>query len=81
MNLQIRSLEGNIYLVETVDDTGTRLLTDRQHRPVKFHCLDEIRQHFHSAQIDEVWLEQQTPYEEMCGLGEDKSLLRMKLKW
>lgn len=81
MNLHILSLEGHIYLVETIDETGTHLLSDHKQKPRRFHCLEEIRDHFHSHDIDEVWLEQQTPYEEMCGLNDDTSPLRIQLHW
>ncbi|MFV8782059.1 DUF6482 family protein [Microbulbifer sp. SA54] len=81
MNLQIISLEGHIYLVETVDENGSQLLTDRHQRPRKFHCLEEIRDHLDLRRFDEVWLEQQTPYEEMCGLDEETMPLRIKLNW
>lgn len=81
MNLQILSLEGQIYLVETFDENGSQLLTDRQRRPRKFHCLEEIRDQLDVKNFDEIWLEQQTPYEEMCGLDEKTTLLRIKLNW
>ncbi|WP_404932008.1 DUF6482 family protein [Microbulbifer hainanensis] len=81
MNLQILSLEGHIYLVETIDEEGSHLLTDRKRRPRKFHCLEEIHDHFLTQELGEVWLEQQTPYEEMCGLPDDTLPLRIRLHW
>jgi len=81
MNLQILSLEGQFYIVRTEDENGSRLLTDRKDQPHRFHCLEEIRDHFHSHILDEVWLEQVTPYEEMCGLDDDTAPLRIKLNW
>lgn len=81
MNLQILSLEGHIYLVETVDENGSHLLTDWRNRPRRFHSLEEIRDHVSAKNIDEVWLEQQTPYEEMCGLSEESVPLRIRLNW
>ena len=81
MNLQILSLEGQFYIVRTVDENGSQLLTDRKDRPHRFHCLEEIRDHFHSHILDEVWLEQMTPYEEMCGLSDDTAPLRIRLNW
>ncbi|WP_346839482.1 DUF6482 family protein [Microbulbifer sp. SAOS-129_SWC] len=81
MNLQILSLEGHIYLVETIDENGVHLLADRRSRPRKFHCLEEIRDYFLAQPLEEVWLEQQTPYEEMCGLSDDTAPLRIRLYW
>lgn len=81
MNLQILSLEGHIYLVEAIDESGSHVITDWRNRPKRFHCLEEIRDHFRSHRLEEVWLEQQTPYEEMCGLGEDAGPLRIQLHW
>ncbi|MCQ3829667.1 DUF6482 family protein [Microbulbifer elongatus] len=81
MDLQILSLEGQFYIVKTVDESGSHLLTDRHNAPQKFHCLEEIRDHFAWRSLDDVWLEQQTPYEEMCGLTDDTAPLRIKLNW
>ncbi|QKX17908.1 DUF6482 family protein [Microbulbifer sp. YPW1] len=81
MNLHILSLEGQFYLVEAVDENGRQLLTDRKDRPHRFHCLEEIRDHFHSHKLEEVWLEQLTPYEEMCGLEDETSPLKVQLHW
>lgn len=81
MNLQILSLERQFYLVETVDENGAHLVTDHRRNPRKFHCLEEIRDHFHTHTLEEVWLEQQTPNEEMCGLLEEPLPLRIKLHW
>lgn len=81
MNLQILSLEGQIYLVEAVDESGHHLVTDRHNRPRQFHCLEEIRDHFRSHRLEDVWLEQQTPYEEMCGLRGESGPLRIRLHW
>jgi len=81
MNLQILSLEGHIYLVETIDEKGRHLLADRQSRARRFHCLEEIREHFVAQEFEEIWLEQQTPYEEMCGLTDDTAPLRIRLYW
>ncbi|WP_226702863.1 DUF6482 family protein [Microbulbifer elongatus] len=81
MNLQILSLEGQFYIVRTIDETGSHLLTDRSNHPHRFHCLEEIRDHFGSHKLEEVWLEQQTPYEEMCGLDDDTAPLRIRLNW
>ncbi|MBN8432006.1 hypothetical protein JF535_14230 [Microbulbifer salipaludis] len=81
MNLQIISLEGHIYVVNTVDENGAHLLIGNDHKPRQFHCLEEIRDYFNPRAFDEVWLEQRTPYEEMCGLTDDTSPLRVQLHW
>lgn len=81
MNLHILSLEGQFYLVESVDENGKHLLTDSRNKPHRFHCLEEIRDHFNHHKLEEVWLEQLTPYEEMCGLDDDTAPLKIKLNW
>ncbi|AQQ66354.1 DUF6482 family protein [Microbulbifer agarilyticus] len=81
MNLQIISLEGQTYLVNTIDENGVHPLEDRNKRPMQFHCLEEIKDYLNPRAYDEVWLEQRTPYEEMCGLGDDTGPLRVQLHW
>ncbi|SET85104.1 DUF6482 family protein [Thalassotalea agarivorans] len=81
MDLFIASLEGNNYIVETGDHNGRTLLKDANHQPMQFNNIAGIKAHFNAAQFNEVWLEQSTPYEEMCGLPSSNEKLRIKLNW
>lgn len=81
MDLFIESLEGNSYLVEISDGNKRTLLKDSKQQPLKFNCLSGIKEYFHQQNFNEVWLEQSTPYEEMCGLPTSDDKLRIRLNW
>ncbi|TKB46311.1 DUF6482 family protein [Thalassotalea mangrovi] len=81
MDLFIESLEGNTYLVEIGDGGKRSVVTDEQQQPLKFNSLGDIKEHFNEHFLNEVWLEQCTPYEEMCGLVSSGDKLRIRLNW
>lgn len=81
MDLFIESLEGNSYVVKIGDNGDRTVVTDEQQQPLKFNCLGDVKEHFNEHFLNEVWLEQATPYEEMCGLPSSNDKLRIKLNW
>ncbi|MEW9799139.1 DUF6482 family protein [Alteromonas sp. CYL-A6] len=81
MNLYIESIEGGDYLVATGDTESRTVLMDASARPRKFHCLSEIKAHFHNQPFHQVWLKQTTPYEEMVGQPASTSTLELEIAW
>ncbi|UPW16699.1 DUF6482 family protein [Agarivorans sp. TSD2052] len=81
MDLIINSHEGDIYLVcEQAPDV--RAVTDYPYKHTKrFSSLSSIKQHYQQQSIDKVWLIQHSAYDEMCGLPNSSSLLKMELSW
>lgn len=81
MNLLIESIEGGNYLATLVEDGQSQLVRDKTSRPCTFHSLTEIREYFCQKSFDEVWLRQNTPYDEMCGQSQAPEALEMQLEW
>lgn len=81
MNLYIESLEGGNYLASTGNGATRTLVRDNKSQPKTFHCLNEIREHFDHQPFEQVWLRQNTPYEEMVGQHERASPLDLEIEW
>lgn len=81
MNLYIESLEGGNYLASTGTAASRTLVRDNKSQPKTFHCINEIREHFDSQPFEQVWLRQNTPYEEMVGQHERTSPLNLEIEW
>ncbi|MCW8107184.1 DUF6482 family protein [Alteromonas ponticola] len=81
MDLHIESIEGGIYLVSKVDGESGEIIRNDNDKPLSFHSLDEIKSYFANTQINQVWLMQTTPYEEMVGLASSPEPMKMKLDW
>ncbi|APD90391.1 DUF6482 family protein [Alteromonas mediterranea] len=81
MNLYIESLEGGNYLASTGMGATRTLVRDNKSQPKTFHCLNEIREHFHTKSFEHVWLRQSTPYEEMVGQTDHPGALELEIEW
>lgn len=81
MNLLIESFEGGIYLVALDNGYSRSYVRDSNSRPKSFHCLGDIKSYMSDRQFDQVWLKQNTPYDEMCGLNEGNYPLEIELDW
>lgn len=81
MKLYIESIEGGTYLATVADHQQHNLVRDNANKPKVFHCLNEIKEHLHHARFEQVWLKQNTPYDEMCGLDDKNEKLEMLIDW
>lgn len=81
MNLHIESFEGGFYLASIEDQERTWYLYDEQNHPKKFNCINEIKSFLDNEQFEKVWLKQNTPYDEMCGMMPDPEDLKMEIEW
>ena len=81
MNLFIESIEGGTYLVALDKGSSREYLKDNHHRPKSFHCISEIKAHFSGTHFDKVWLKQNTPYDEMCGMDNSNEKLEIEIDW
>ncbi|MFC3094979.1 NADH-quinone reductase [Alteromonas sediminis] len=81
MNLFIESIEGGTYLVAFDDGEARQYIRDNHSRPKAFHCISEIKSHFSGQQFDKVWLKQNTPYDEMCGMEAGTEKLEIEIDW
>jgi hypothetical protein len=81
MKLYIESIEGGTYLAAVAEQNQHALVRDRADKPIAFHCLNEIKEHFKHRPFEQVWLKQNTPYDEMCGLDDKHEKLEMLIEW
>ena len=81
MDLHIESLEGGTYLASITDGERKYYVFDEQNRPKAFHCISEIKNHLSQDRFEKVFLKQDTPYDEMCGLGDEHELQEMEIDW
>lgn len=81
MNLFIESIEGGTYLVALESNGNREYLRDSTARPLAFHCLSEIKHHLSNKHFEKVWLKQNTPYDEMCGMETSNEKLEMEIDW
>jgi hypothetical protein len=81
MNLYIESIEGGTYLASVGVEGKHQLVRDRKSKLKTFNCLNEIKEHFNHKHFDQVWLKQNTPYDEMCGLDDKHEKLEMLIDW
>lgn len=80
MKLHIESIEGGTYLA-TIENNTEQELVRSDGKPMSFHCLNEIKEHFNGQDFEQVWLKQNTPYDEMCGLDNKHEKLEMLIDW
>ncbi|WP_448556702.1 DUF6482 family protein [Thalassotalea montiporae] len=81
MDLLIKSLEGNTYLAEQRDGSSSHLVLDKHNRPLRFQSITSVREHFSDHSFEQVWLEHQSAYDEMCGMQAPAEPLLMPLRW
>ncbi|MCC2605212.1 DUF6482 family protein [Planctobacterium marinum] len=81
MNLHIESFEGGFYLAAIEDNNRTWYLYDEQNHPKKFNCINEIKSFLDNERFEKVWLKQNTPYDEMCGMTSTTEDMKLELEW
>jgi hypothetical protein len=81
MKLYIESIEGGTYLAAVGEQDQHHLVRDPSSNPMTFHCLNEIKHHFKNKHFEQVWLKQNTPYDEMCGLDDKQEKLEILIDW
>jgi len=81
MNLFIESIEGGNYIAGTGDSKAETFLRDRHSDSLQFQCINTIKEQVAGRKFDKVWLKQNTPYDEMCGLAPDNEKLVIELNW
>ena len=81
MDLLIESIEGGTYLASIKDGDKRHYIFDENNHPKAFHCLSEIKAHLSQDKFEHVWLKQDTPYDEMCGLDEKHEKLEIEIDW
>ncbi len=81
MNLFIESIEGGTYIAGTGETKVDTFLKERHSNTLSFQCINTIKQQVQGQKFDKVWLKQNTPYEEMCGLKSSTESLVIELDW
>ncbi len=81
MDLNIESFEGGFYLAHIEDKGRDYYVYDEQNRPKKFQSIDEIKLFLETEKFEKVWLKQNTPYDEMCGMTPNPEELKMEIDW
>ena len=81
MELLIKALEGGTYLASILDGENNYLVFGEDNQPKAFHCLNEIKEYLSQDRFEKVWLQQDTPYDEMCGMPSDTSDGKMEIDW
>lgn len=81
MNLHIESIEGGTYLASVRDGERHYYVFDESNKPKAFHCLTEIKSFLSEDKFEKVFLKQDTPYDEMCGLDTLHEKLEMEIDW
>lgn len=79
-SLIIHSYESGIYLVEAKANGDTGFVTDDSGNYKRFNSVNQVKDEFHGSNIGELWLVEESAYEEMIGLmQQDKTQLRIPL--
>jgi hypothetical protein len=81
MNLNIESFEGGFYLCQIEDKDKSWYIYDAKNSPKRFNCLNEIKSFLSDERFDKVWLKQNTPYDEMCGMPVKSEAMQMEIDW
>ncbi|MFD2167250.1 DUF6482 family protein [Thalassotalea euphylliae] len=81
MDLYIKSFEGNIYFAEQKQGSTKRIVRDSQNQPMRFDSISNVKEHFKDQSFENVWLEHDSAYDEMCGLGGKCGPMVMPLNW
>ena len=79
-SLTIHSFESGIYLVEVTRGEATGYLADTKDELLRFNSVNAIKDEFRDFPVEELWLVEETAYEEMIGLmPQEKTKLRLPL--
>jgi hypothetical protein len=81
MNLFIESIEGGTYLAGIGDKFASEYLRDQYRDSNQFQSIAEIKEQLSNHSFDNVWLRQNTPYDEMCGSDTTGDKLVIELDW
>ena len=81
MNLYIESIEGGTYIAAVGESGADTYLRDKHSDSLSFQCINSIKLQVDNMQFDKIWLKQNTPYEEMCGLKSSDESLVIELDW
>lgn len=81
MDLLIKSFEGNIYLVEQCEGESSHVVRGSNNSPLRFDSIGQIKEHFQASDYENIWLEHQSVYDEMCGHKYSAESMRMPLPW
>lgn len=81
MNLFIESIEGGVYIAGTGETKIETFFLDKYSKTLSFQSLDHIKQRVEGQKFESIWLKQNTPYEEMCGLDSNTEVPAIKLDW
>ncbi len=81
MNLFIESIEGGKYIAAIGKESAEVALHDNYRDSRSFNSLTELKEHVEGKSFDNVYLKQNTPYDEMCGSYEDNEKLLIELHW
>jgi hypothetical protein len=81
MNLFIESIEGGTYIAGIGETSADTFLRDKHSNSLSFQCINTIKQQVEGQHFDNIWLKQNTPYEEMCGLKSSDDSLVIELDW
>ena len=81
MNLFIESIEGGTYIAGIGETKADTLLKEKHSNSLSFQCINTIKAQVEGQKFDKIWLKQNTPYEEMCGLKSSTESLVIELDW
>nr|WP_297350193.1 DUF6482 family protein [uncultured Glaciecola sp.] len=81
MNLFIESIEGGVYIAGTGEEKIDMFFLDKYSKTLSFQSLNHIKLRVEGETFENVWLKQNTPYEEMCGLDSSTENPVIKLDW
>jgi hypothetical protein len=81
MNLFIESIEGGTYIAAVGGESAERLLHDNYRDKMAFQSLSDLKEQLAGQNFDNVWLKQNTPYDEMCGSHDENQKLTIELNW
>jgi hypothetical protein len=81
MNLYIESIEGGTYIAAVGESSADTYLRDKHSDSLSFQCINSIKLQVENMHFDKIWLKQNTPYEEMCGLKSSDESLVIELDW
>ncbi len=79
--LNIYSHEGGIYTLEAIVDGQAYPLELTPKSSVTFNCIDAIRDRLQGVSIDQVFLVQKTPYDEMIGMPTTTEPESLRIHW
>jgi len=81
MNLFIESIEGGTYIAGTGETKVDTFFLDKYSKTMSFQCINNIKLRVEGQKFEHVWLKQNTPYEEMCGLDSSTESPVIRLDW